>query len=204
MRRSSVTWLVVFGLVLVALVAWIVWGISQRPTYTNVTSPRPVLGPESATVTLEEFSDFQCPACKAAHPIVQEVLTTFGDRIKFSYFHFPLVQIHTQAFRASLAAECANDQGKFWEYHDMLFDKQPSFSRDDLVAYATQLELSIDGASGFAACLDSRAKDDVVRADMSEGDKRGIGGTPTFFVNGEAVQDWTQLKSLIQAKLIGG
>ncbi|MDZ4229757.1 MAG: thioredoxin domain-containing protein, partial [Candidatus Veblenbacteria bacterium] len=105
---------------------------------------------------------------------------------------------------AALAAECANDQGKFWEYHDQLFDKQPNFSRDELVVYATELGLTIEGESGFAACLDSRAETDVVRADMREGDQRKVSGTPTFFLNGEAVQDWSQLKAIIQAKLIGG
>jgi protein-disulfide isomerase len=150
---------------------------------------------------LEEFSDFQCPACQAAQPVVKEVVDTLGDRIKLQFKHYPLVTIHTQAFRAALAAECANDQGKFWEYHDILFDKQPNFSRDDLLAYAEQLELKTDS---FAACLDARAKTAVVRADVAEGDKRGVNSTPTFFLNGEKVQDWTKLKELVQSKLVGG
>lgn len=180
------------------------WLSNPRVTYLGAAATRPIKGSPEAKLVLEEFSDFQCPACKSAQPIVDEVIKTFGERIQFKYRHYPLITIHPQAFRAALAAECANDQGKFWEYHDLLFANQPNFSRDDLLTYARQLQLNIDGDHGFAACLDARAKTEVVRADMREGEKRGVRGTPTFFLNGEAIADWSQLKNIIQAKLIGG
>ncbi|MBI5466569.1 MAG: thioredoxin domain-containing protein [Candidatus Kerfeldbacteria bacterium] len=192
---------IVGGVIIVVAVAVIVWFNKSKPFYPDINSPRPVKGSSEADITLQEFSDFQCPACLAAQPVVQDVIKTFSDRLKLEYKHYPLVTIHTQAFRAALAAECANDQGKFWEYHDLLFANQPSFSTDELLGYASQLDLKADS---FAACLDSRAKTSVVRADVAEGGKRGVNATPTFFLNGEKVQDWTKLKELIQSKLVGG
>ena len=198
MKRSTIVSLVV--VVLVVAAGWW-WSTRSRVFYPEINSPRPVKGGSTAAVTLEEFSDFQCPACLAAQPVVQDVIKTFGDRLRLEFKHYPLVTIHTQAFRAALAAECANDQGKFWEYHDLLFANQPSFSPDELSGYASQLNLKADS---FVACLESRAKTSVVRADVAEGDKRGVNATPTFFLNGEKVQDWSQLRELIQSKLAGG
>lgn len=204
MRRSTgVTWAVV-GVVAVAMAGWAWWSYQHRPIYDNITAARPTLGKSDAPLKLEEFSDFQCPACKKADPTVKDVLQTFGDRLYFSYHHYPLLTAHPLALRAALASECANDQGQFWPYHDQLFATQPNFSRDELVQYARDLGLTIDGTSGFAACLDSRAKNDIVRADMREGDQRSVQATPTFFLNGQAVPDWSQLKTLLQAKLMGG
>lgn len=205
MRRSTgITWALVAVAVL-AIAGWSWWSYQNRPIYVSTaTAPRPTLGGADAPLKLEVFSDFQCPACKLAEPTVQEVLKTFGDRLYFSYRHYPLLNVHPFALRAALAAECANDQGKFWPYHDKLFATQPAFSRDELVQYARDLGLTIDSTSGFAACLDSRAKNDIVRADMREGDQRGVQATPTFFLNGQPVPDWSQLKSLLQAKLMGG
>jgi protein-disulfide isomerase len=184
-----------------ALVGWWVFSASNVPDYPKVDSPRPTLGSASARVKVEEFSDFECPACKAAEPTVAEVLKTFGDQIYFSYHHFPLVTVHLQAYTAALAAECANDQGKFWQYHDSLFEHQPQLSKSQLKQYAADLKLNTES---FNACLDSRAKQTQVRADMAEADKRGVNSTPTFFVNGTKVQDWTKLKEIIQSALVGG
>ncbi|MFA4818585.1 MAG: thioredoxin domain-containing protein [Patescibacteria group bacterium] len=187
--------------VAVVVAGLLIWQSQTKPFYPNINSPRPALGSDSAKVTVEEFSDFQCPACKAAETTVKEALNTFGDRIKFVYKHYPLVTIHTHAFPAAQAAECANDQEKFWLYHNTLFDQQPALSRSNLIKYAQDLSLDM---TKFTACLLSGAKASVVRDDMREGDKRGVNSTPTFFINGEKVDDWTKLKELIQAKLIGG
>ncbi len=204
MHRQTRSWLVGGGVVVALVVGLVLWGNATKPVYTGQVGERPKLGPETATVKVEEFSDFQCPACKAAQPTVDDVLKTFADRISFSYRHYPLISVHPLAFRAALAAECANDQGKFWPYHDVLFQKQPAFSRDELVGYARDLRLSLDGEQGFVACLDSRARNETVRADSREGDSRGVNSTPTFFVNGEKVSNWQDLKQVIQGKLIGG
>lgn len=202
MRSSRTKILVASGVLLAAaLVVWIWRASANRPHYPEVNSPRPILGKADAAISIEEFSDFQCPSCQAAQGTVKDVVQTFGDRIVFRFRHFPLLQVHTQAFRAALASECANDQGKFWEYHDKLFEVQPAFSRSELVSYAR--DLGLDEAS-FSACLDSRAKSGVVRDDMRDGEQRNVRGTPTFFVNGEAIADWTKLKQIIQGKLVGG
>ncbi|MBI5733946.1 MAG: DsbA family protein [Candidatus Kerfeldbacteria bacterium] len=188
-------------LIILASVGIYIWRTREAPYYPVIDSPRPYLGSNEAKVVIEEFSDFQCPACKAAQPLLKDIINTFGERIKLSYRHYPLVSIHTNAFRAALAVECANDQGKFWLYHDKLFSEQPALSRSDLLSYAAGLGLD---SSQFTACLDSKAKTKIVRQDINEGDKRGVNSTPSFFLNGAKVADWTKLKELIQAKLIGG
>ncbi len=200
--KKQIWWLVGVGLVIIVSGVWLI--TRSKPVYLGEDQPRPPLGPVDAKIIIDEYSDFQCPACKSAQTVVKDVLASMGDRVQLRFYHYPLVTIHTQAFRAALAAECANDQGKFWQYHDILFDKQPQFSRDELVEYARTLGLTIDGDKGFAACLDSKARTDAVRADMSEAKKFEISGTPTFYVNGERVADWPKLKEYIQAKLIGG
>lgn len=186
--------------VVILLIVWLVGRGSNEPTYPNINSPRPVLGGADAKVLVEEFSDFQCPACGAAKIVVDDVVKTFGDRIRFAYRHYPLVTTHSYAFLAAQASECANDQGQFWKYHDKLFTNQSNLSESDLKSYAVELKLNIDN---FNACLDSKAKRDIVRADMAEGNKRGVNSTPSFFINGEALADWSKIKEVIQSKLLG-
>ncbi|MEK7125324.1 MAG: DsbA family protein, partial [Patescibacteria group bacterium] len=116
-RKSTIILL----LILAGVVVLSVWYAKSQPQYANIDSPRPIKGDPKSSIVLEEFSDFQCPACGAAQPTVSQILKTYGDKIAFSYRHFPLLSIHANAFSAALASECANDQGKFWEYHDLLF-----------------------------------------------------------------------------------
>jgi protein-disulfide isomerase len=200
MKQSVRVGLGVGGAVVILLIVWLVGRGSNGSTYPSINSPRPVLGGVEAKVLVEEFSDFQCPACGAAKIVVDDVIKTFGDRIRFIYKHYPLVTAHPYAFPAAQASECANDQGKFWEYYDKLFTNQNSLSESDLKAYAVELKLNTDN---FNACLDSKAKRDIVRADMEEGNKRNLKGTPSFFINGEPLADWSTLKAAIQSKLLG-
>jgi protein-disulfide isomerase len=146
-----------------------------------------VKGAKDGKVTLVEFGDFQCPACGAYEPIVRQVLTDNKDTVKFSYRHFPLTQIHKNALLAAKATEAASLQGKFWEMHDMLYDKQEEWStsltaRDFIMTYATTLGLS---SSKFTADLDNKAIEEKILAEFKEGVKLGIQGTPTFFINGK-------------------
>ena len=101
MSKSSKPWYIIGAIVLAITGLWW-WNAATKPYYPVIDSPRPVKGLTTAAIKLEEFSDFQCPACKAAQPAVDEALKTFGDRILFSYRHYPLVQIHTKAFAAAL------------------------------------------------------------------------------------------------------
>lgn len=198
MSNKTNLFFIIAGVVVVIGGIGIWLSMGSTPTYENVESARPFKGSSEATVIVEEFSDFQCPACKSAEDTVKLVTNEFGDKIKFEFRHFPLTTIHPQAFRAALAAECANDQGKFWEYHDLLYMNQPNFSPSELVSYAEGLGLNKET---FKACLDSRAKNDVVRADMAEASSRQVNATPTFYVNGQVVQNWTQLRDVISAAL---
>lgn len=159
----------------------------------------PFQGPEDAKVTVVEFSDFQCPACKQAHFKLGEVLDKYKDKIKFVYRDFPLTGKHPDALPASVAAHCAGDQGKYWEMHDLLF-KAPSLKENDFKTYATKLSLD---AEKFGACLKDPAKDAEVRKDLDDGRAYGVNSTPTFYVNGYLVvgANVAELSRLIDREL---
>lgn len=155
---------------------------SESASYDKPSNvARMVLGAQDAAVVVQEYSDFQCPACKAAAPEVKRLIQAYGDSIRFEYHHYPLTQRHANAFSAALASECANDQGKFWQMHDKIFEKQDQLTKGNLKSMAG--ELGLDQKS-FDACFDSRAYADTVNADMERGKQLGVSGTPTFFVNG--------------------
>lgn len=146
-------------------------------------------GNVASPVTLTEYSDFQCPACGAWEPLVREIIHDYGNRIRFIYRHFPLPQ-HQNADLTARAAEAAGIQGKFWEMHDVIFDHQKDWSesskaRDMLVGYARELKLDI---AKFEKDMDSDAVEAEVRADKNSGLAARVNATPTFFVNGRAVQ----------------
>jgi protein-disulfide isomerase len=138
-------------------------------------------GPADAPIALVEFSDYECPYCKTAEPIVDEVLVRYPTQVRFAYRHFPLDQIHKQARTASIAAECAGEQGKFWEYHALLFEKAPKLAEADLKTYADQFGLD---RAAFDACLAQQRTMGTIDSDIDAGDKAGVSGTPAFFVNG--------------------
>jgi len=142
----------------------------------------PAWGPEDAPVTIVEFSDFQCPFCGRFHqqtyPRLRE---TYGDRIRFVYRDFPILQLHPNALISAQAANCANEQGKYWEYHDLLLTNQDQSDRTALSNFAAQLELNM---TAFDECLDSGRYEQEVNADTRAGSGYGVTGTPTFFING--------------------
>ncbi|MFA6525298.1 MAG: thioredoxin domain-containing protein [Patescibacteria group bacterium] len=200
MKKGSKIALSIIGIVLVvgAVIFWLM--PDNKITYNNVNSARPYRGNADASVVVKVYSDFQCPACKTGAKYMDTVLNKFSNQIRYEYHHFPLTVIHENAFNAALASECANDQGKFWELHDKMFDNQENLKKDDLKLYASQIE-GIDAAS-FNACLDSRAKKDVVNADINEGENIGIQGTPTFYINGRELNDYTTLEQEIQKAVL--
>jgi len=140
----------------------------------------PAMGPATAPIELVEFSDFQCPYCRRAAPIVKQVLEAYGPRLHFVYRHYPLAQ-HENARQAAEAAACADEQGKFWAYHDRLF-ADPARTTDPLLKQ-TAKELELDTAR-FNACVDSHQFGAKVETDMKAGTDAGVLGTPAFFVNG--------------------
>jgi len=169
----------------------------------------PVEGPTGAIVTggadkitIVEFSDFECPFCGRAAPTVKQVLATYGDKVELVYKHFPL-NFHPNAQKAAEASECAKDQGKFQEYHDILFQNQRALGIDNLKQYADNLGLN---TNTFNNCLDSDEKADLVKADFQEGSSKGVTGTPTFFINGEQLvgaQPFEAFKEIIDRQLDG-
>jgi protein-disulfide isomerase len=138
------------------------------------------LGPDNAPVTLVEYGDFECPHCRRAEPIVKEVRRRAGARLRFVFRHFPMSQGHPHAQHAAEAAEAAGAQGKFWEMHDRLFERQFALEDPDLIAYAG--ELGLDRAR-VARELAEHTHEARVREDFSSGVRSGVNGTPTFFIN---------------------
>ena len=140
----------------------------------------PSIGPVDAPVTIVEFSDFQCPYCQKSVGVLKELRRLYGEKIRLVYRDYPGPN-HPYAAQAAEAAQCAGEQGKFWEYHDLLFDRQAQGSGWNFAALAKELTLKEDS---FATCLTSGRYRQEVLADLQEGMKLGITSTPTFFVNG--------------------
>jgi len=145
-------------------------------------------GDVNSAVTVVEFTDFQCSACGGMYPIVEEVLKSYGTRVHFVIRNFPLTTVHPNAFNAAQAAEAAKAQGKFWEYIDLMFKNQNALDVDSLKKYATQVGLD---RKRFDAELDSGKYIPIVRADMNDGDEYGVEATPTFYINGVMLTDYS-------------
>ena len=143
----------------------------------------PVTGPASARVQIVEFSDFQCPFCKRVTPILKQLTAKYPTQVKLVWKDFPLA-IHPDARPAAEAAQCARDQGKFWEYHDKLFDNQSAMTPENLKQWAGQMGMD---AAKFSACYDNATHRALVQSDMDEGTRAGVSSTPTIFINGRAV-----------------
>jgi len=152
---------------------------------------QPIIGDPNAPVTIIEFSDFQCPFCSRFHeqtlPTIMENYIDTG-KVKFVYRDLPL-SFHPNANPASIAAECANEQGKFWEYHNMLFEKQSewqSLASEEFFSSAKQFATDIDLNPGsFESCLSSSEVASKVRQDSLDAASLGATGTPTFFIGNE-------------------
>ncbi|MFQ5690794.1 MAG: DsbA family protein [Gemmatimonadota bacterium] len=164
---------------------------SSPPTVAGASEPelpgmdiegRPSRGPADAPVTIVEFTDYECPFCRRHfQQTYPKLLATYGDEVKYVVRNLPLTNIHRQAEKAAEAAECAYDQGRFWEYHDRLFSRAPALGADSLARYAAELRLD---ESAFTRCLESGAKREAVLRDVRAAIRLGLTGTPTFFING--------------------
>ncbi|MFH0838055.1 MAG: thioredoxin domain-containing protein [Patescibacteria group bacterium] len=153
------------------------------------TGPR-TLGNANAKVLIEEFSDPQCPACGVISPAVEQLVRENPDLVRLEYYHFPL-SYHQYSFIAAEAAECAGDQGKFFEYLGTLFKNQNSLSEDFFDNIADSMNLD---RAEFDACLDNHEHKAKILSHMEEGKRRGLPGTPTLYVNGEMVK-WSGAES---------
>jgi protein-disulfide isomerase len=171
----------------------------ESPVFSIATDDQPTKGSANASVTIVEFTDFECPSCARQHPVLDRIVTEFGDRVRLVVRDFPLSQ-HANAHKAAEAAEAAREQGKYWEYATVLFRNQSALSSDKLKQYAT--ELGLDRAR-FDASLDGGKFADKVQRDIVDGRKLGINGTPTLYINGKRVADnsYETLKSAIESAL---
>jgi len=166
----------------------------------QVEAKGPARGPEKAPVTLVEFSDFQCPFCSKAHDTVEQVMQTYPGKVRLVFRHFPL-DFHKNAAKAAEAAMCANEQGKFWEYHDVLFKNQQTLELAQLKDHAKEVGLD---TTTFATCVDSGKYKKSVDEDMAAGQKVGVSGTPAFFINGvflNGAQPFDEFKKVIDQEL---
>lgn len=159
-----------------------------------------VKGNASSTITLIEYSDFQCPACAAYYPLIEDFISKDSDKFKFVYRHFPL-SIHANAMHASKASEAAGIQGKFWEMHSLLFVNQNSWATSTtpktvFEGYAKDLGLDLEK---FSADYDLPEIAEKIDNSMKSGVKAGVNSTPSFFLNGKKVspQNYEQFKKLI-------
>ena len=152
------------------------------PPVLNVSAANgPARGDANSAVTIIEFTDFQCAACGAMYPVMEDVLKSYGNRVRFVIRDFPLTALHPNAFRAAQAASAAHAQGKFWEYIDILFRNQNTLDADSLKKYATQIGLD---RKRFDLEFESGKYDADIRRDIEDGEMYGIEGTPTIFING--------------------
>ena len=142
-----------------------------------------VKGPEGAPVTLVEFSDYQCGYCRRAEPTVGQILVEYGDKIRFVYMDFPL-SFHPRAMPSSIAAHCANEQGKYWPMHENLIREAGDLSDEDLKKRAAVVGLD---AEAFGSCLASSRPQPGIEAAFKVGQDAGVGGTPSFFINGRMI-----------------
>ncbi len=160
----------------------------------------PLLGDVHAPVQIIEFTDFECHFCGQVQPALQQTLKTYPTQVNLVFKNFPL-SMHRHAHTAHLAAMCAHEQGKFWEYRNVLFQNQSALKRGDLLTYAKNLNLD---SESFAKCLDEEKYTSKIEEDQNEGMRAGVMGTPTFFINGEAISGavpFSTFQELIERKL---
>lgn len=162
------------------------------------------LGNTQAPVTLVEFGDFECPHCGRAHTLVQRLLKEKGDAIQFVFRHFPLQEIHPNAYPAALAAEAAGRQDKFWPMHDLIFENQQRLSTSLFPDLATGLKLDL---KAFGTDWKAEEIQGKVEQDFESGVRSGVNGTPTFFINGMPVltydETYESLLDAVEAKIRG-
>jgi protein-disulfide isomerase len=166
----------------------------------KMASASPTRGPADAPIQIVEFSDFEWPYCQRVGPALKQIFDTYGDRVHLIYREYPLPN-HANAKPASEAGLCANEQGKFWPYHDRLFANQRRLGGSDLRQYAVDLGLD---TTRFNACIDSHKYAAQVEADISAGNEAGVNGTPAFFINGRLIsgaQPFEEFRKIIDDEL---
>jgi protein-disulfide isomerase len=207
---------IIAAVLLMALLAGVLMYQSSAPQTSTAPPPTPgtetsaAQGKTSGTITLEEFGDYQCPPCGNLHPVLQTIKEEFGDRIKFVFHHFPLIQIHPHAYSASQAAVAAGFQGRFWEMHDLIYKNQSVWSsaadvQPIFLSYARQLGIDVSRFMNDVANPRTYA---IISSDMQRGQSRGVNSTPTVFIDGREIPfknlTLDNLRNEIKSRLNGG
>jgi protein-disulfide isomerase len=188
----------------------VVQGAPVTPTsqafrrYDVPAGDNPTFGPADAPITIIEFSDYQCPYCRKwvleAWPQIQ---AAYPGKVRLVYRDFPLYSIHPESEAASIAAYCAGDQNKYWEFHDLLFSDQLPFGQDSYIQYATQAKLNV---AQFTQCITDKKFKDNITKNYEYASNLGVNSTPTFFINGipmVGAQPFESFKELIDKELAG-
>ena len=164
-----------------------------KPPREDLKATRLVRGDANAPVTIMTFSDYQCPYCIRSEPVLSEVLARYPEQVRLVHRHFPLDSIHPFSRKAAEAAMCADEQGKFWEFHDAIFARRGKLEADSFTLIGTELEL--DGEA-LGACITERRYAEFVQQDLDAGRAAGVTGTPAFFINGIALKGARDVDSL--------
>ena len=170
----------------------------QAPPVYRVTlnlDGAPSKGSVDAPVILVKFEDFHCPFCKEAQGTLGKIAARYGERVRIVHKDYPIDSLHPQARLAHVAARCAHAQGKFWAYHDLLYAAAPKASPEDLKSFAQRAGLEL---KQFEACLSSGKYAELIAADIAEGTKAGVTGTPAFFINGRLIGGAQPLEQFVR------
>jgi protein-disulfide isomerase len=195
----SKRFLIIMAVLILGFIGVVIFNNSRDDGASNTSSSTEgtayIEGTGTDGVTVVEFADFQCPACRSYYPITKQIKEKYGDRIKFQFRHFPLVQIHKNAMVAHRAAEAAGRQGKFWEMHDLLYERQQAWEGSSnptaiMEDYAAELGLNIDQ---FKSDFSSESVNEAIQADIRAGQAAGANSTPTFVINGKKIENPTDL-----------
>ncbi len=181
---------IIIGAAIILFLAFGVFAIlasKQKATAPVVLSSSGwVTGNPASKVTVTEFGDFQCPACLAFEPTMRQIRSIYGKTVKIVFKQFPLKQVHPNAMAAAIAAEAAGQQGKFWQFHDLLYDNQNTWApladpSSEFIKYAKSLKLNM---GKFTKALQDKTLADRINAQEDEGARVGVNSTPTIFING--------------------
>ena len=206
--KSNLRLIITVGViaVIIFVIVMIFWSQSSQvpPLSAARLASDPSLGSASAKVTIIEYGDFGCTTCRGWEQagVLKQIVATYGDQVHFVWRDYPIIT--AQSPQAADAGQCAFDQGKFWQYHDLLYAKQPALSISELKSYAVQIGLN---TTQFDPCLDLGQDKAKVNQSMAEARGYGFIGTPSFIVNGQKVigpASFSQFKSLIDPILAGG
>lgn len=180
------------------------WRLALEPPRAELEATRLVRGPEDAPITIMAWSDYQCPYCIRSEPVLAEVLSRYPEDVRLVHRHFPLDSIHPQARPAAEAAMCADEQGRFWDFHDAIFEREGRLSPESFAEIGRELDLD---SEALAECMAERRYQDFVQADVEAGAAAGVTGTPAFYVNGIALRgarDADEISRIVDAELARG